>query len=143
MAKKPIKEGEDEEEQKTEFEINHPTLSKWNVRLTTMKFNMTQAGIIDYFIFFSLNLSRSHLFLQTGVNESPSFLEVFFFIVTILISVQVLTHLMQHFLYLTANKRKLKEADIDAMPTLQRMIMDMHFTPLKEDKRNDTFLIKN
>lgn len=125
------------------FEQEHPSLSKWNERITTMKFNMTQAGIIDYFIFFSLNLSRSHLFMGKGAAVGPNFLEVFFFIVTILISVQVLTHLLQHFLTLTANKRKLKQEDIEKMPTLQKMIMDMHFTPLKVDKRNDVFLIRN
>lgn len=104
---------------------------------------MTQAGIIDYFIFFSLNLSRCHLFFLPGVNTKPKFVEVFFFLITFLISVVVMLHILQHFLILSRNDKRLTEKEIEELPIIEGMIMDMHITPLKHKMKKNSFLIRN
>ncbi len=97
------------EKEKSEMEKQHPTLYKWNRRFTTMRFNMTQAGLIDYTIFVSLNLSRVHLFFLPGVNTKANATEICFLILTCIVGVQVTLHILLHFVYL--NKHKVRLSD--------------------------------
>jgi hypothetical protein len=125
------------------FEKENKSLIKWDKKFTTLKFNMTQAGLIDYFIFCSLNLSRCHLFMLPGVNTKPKFVEVFFFLVTIAVNVQVALHIMVHFQHLLKNKKRLTPEQIEELPIVEGMIIDMHISPLKPDLKKFNFFIRN
>jgi hypothetical protein len=104
---------------------------------------MTQAGLIDYFIFFSLSLSRSHLFFGSGVGQKPSVIEIGFLVVTFFVMIHIVFHILQHYLILDGHKKPLSEEQIKEQPNFNKLILDMHFSPLKETSKNNSFLIRN
>ena len=125
------------------MEKQHPGLYKWNRRFTTLRFNMTQAGLIDYTIFVSLNWSRTHLFFLPGVNTKASATEICFLIVTCIVGVQVTLHILLHFIYMNKHKVRLSDEQIEDLPIVEGMIMDMHITPLKSKMKKYSFFIRN